>query len=179
MPSITSNSNITNTSSTETKASSTFLGKKTIFTSKKLQHTYQREIKLIQNRMSAKKCRQKKKNYIDNLEKELAQYKQLVEQYQTILSKNQSIEKAFNILAQNEQEALSEKEFTDIQINNIKNEYKNTQSWLQEELFIKFLQSIIPLEYKIFYKKFLKMETVENGDNILIAEKKITKNILM
>lgn len=129
--------------------------------------------------MSAKKCRQKKKNYIDTLEKELSQYKALVSQYQNIISKNQSIENAFNILNQKEKEALAKREFTEEQISNIKNEYKNAQSWLKEELFIKYIQSVIPLEYKIFYKKFLKMETVESGDNIITAEKKITKNILM
>ena len=129
--------------------------------------------------MSAKKCRQKKKNYIDTLEKELSQYKALVSQYQNIISKNQSIENAFNILNQKEKEALTEREFTEEQISNIKNEYKNAQSWLKEELFIKYIQSVIPLKYKIFYKKFLKMETVENGDDIITAEKKITKNILM
>ena len=129
--------------------------------------------------MSAKKCRQKKKNYIYTLEKELSQYKALVSQYQNIISKNQSIENAFNILNQKEKEALTEREFTEEQISNIKNEYKNAQSWLKEELFIKYIQSVIPLKYKIFYKKFLKMETVENGDDIITAEKKITKNILM
>ena len=129
--------------------------------------------------MSEKKCRQKKKNYIDTVEKELRPYTALVSQYQTIISKHQSIENAFNILNQKEKEALTEREFTEEQISNIKNEYKNAQSWLKEELFIKYIQSVIPLEYKIFYKKFLKMETVENGDDIITAEKKITKNILM
>ena len=129
--------------------------------------------------MSAKKCRQKKKNYIDTLEKELSQYKALVSQYQNIISKNQSIENAFNILNQKEKEALAEREFTEEQISNIKNEYKNAQSWLKEELFIKYIQSVIPLEYKIFYKKFLKMETVENGDDIITADNAIKdKNAL-
>lgn len=129
--------------------------------------------------MSAKKCRQKKKDYIDNLEKEVTKYKHLVEEYQNIIAKNQSIEKAFSILSQKEKEVLSERQFTEEQIISIRNEYKTAQNWLQEELFIKFVQSLIPLEYKIFYKKFLKMETIETGDSIVTAEKKITKNILM
>ena len=74
---------------------------------------------------------------------------------------------------------LSERQFTEEQIIAIRNEYKTAQNWLQEELFIKFIQSLIPLEYTIFYKKFLKMETIETGDNIVTVEKKITKNILM
>ena len=169
----------TNSSNSPHENKSSFLGKKTLFTSKRQAHTYQREIKLIQNRMSAKKCRQKKKDYIDNLEKEVAKYKHLVEEYQNIIAKNQSIEKAFSILSQKEKEVLSERQFTEEQIIAIRNEYKTAQNWLQEELFIKFIQSLIPLEYTIFYKKFLKMETIETGDNIVTVEKKITKNILM
>lgn len=58
-----------------------------MFTSKKSQYTYKREIKLIQNRMSAKKCRQKKKKYVETLENELAKYKLLVSQYQQMFAK--------------------------------------------------------------------------------------------
>ena len=74
-------------SSTDKKESSSFLGKKVLFTSKKSQYTYKREIKLIQNRMSAKKCRQKKKKYVETLENELAKYKLLVSQYQQMFAK--------------------------------------------------------------------------------------------
>ena len=71
--------------------------------------------------MSAKKCRQKKKNYIDTLEKELSQYKALVSQYQNIISKNQSIENAFNI-------ELGEVDFNYIDLFNTKGfEYKKRE----------------------------------------------------
>ena len=69
------------------KNSSLMLGKKNLFTLKKSQYTYKRQIKLLQNRMSSKKCRQKKKMYIESLEKELAKYKMLVSQYQQMFAK--------------------------------------------------------------------------------------------
>jgi hypothetical protein len=37
--------------------------------------------------MSAKKCRQKKKKYVETLENELAKYKLLVSQYQQMFAK--------------------------------------------------------------------------------------------
>ena len=69
------------------KNGSLMLEKKNLFTLKKSQYTYKRQIKLLQNRMSSKKCRQKKKMYIESLEKELAKYKMLVSQYQQMFVK--------------------------------------------------------------------------------------------
>ena len=79
--------NDNNDNSKEDKVKPSLLGKKTLFTSKKSQYTYKKEIKLIQNRMSAKKCRQKKKKYVETLENELAKYKLLVSQYQQMFAK--------------------------------------------------------------------------------------------
>lgn len=162
----------------EPEQKNNLLGKKVLFTSEKTAHTYHREIKLIQNRMSAKKCRQKKKNYIENMEKELSHYKNLVNNYQNILLKNQSIEDTFNLLIKKEEEATQEN-VSDTKVEEIKKEYKNAQNWLQEELIIKFIQSLVPLEYKIFYKKFLKLESVGKEDNLESVENKINKNIKM
>lgn len=76
-----------NNNNKEDKVKPSLLGKKTLFTSKKSQYTYKKEIKLIQNRMSAKKCRQKKKQYIETLENELKKYKLIVAQYQQMFAR--------------------------------------------------------------------------------------------
>lgn len=82
------NTNIINDNNNkEDKVEPSLLGKKTLFTSKKSQYTYKKEIKLIQNRMSAKKCRQKKKQYIETLENELKKYKLIVAQYQQMFAR--------------------------------------------------------------------------------------------
>jgi hypothetical protein len=39
--------------------------------------------------MSAKKCRQKKKDYLNNLEEQVEKYKIIINQYKNILKKNQ------------------------------------------------------------------------------------------
>ena len=81
------NHHIIHDNSKQDKVQPSLLGKKTLFTSKKSQYTYKKEIKLIQNRMSAKKCRQKKKQYIETLENELKKYKLIVAQYQQMFAR--------------------------------------------------------------------------------------------
>ena len=128
--------------------------------------------------MSAKKCREKKKDYLNNLEDQVEKYKKIINQYENIFQKNQSFENVFNQLNEKEN-YLYLNDIPDSKVEEIKKEYKNQQIWLQNKLLNKLIRIMIPLEYKIFYQKFLKLDIIEENDDIKIMKNKINNNILM
>jgi hypothetical protein len=128
--------------------------------------------------MSAKKCREKKKDYLNNLEDQVEKYKQIINQYENIFQKNQSFENVFNQLNEKEN-YLYLNDIPDSKVEEIKKEYKNQQIWLQNKLLNKLIRIMIPLEYKIFYQKFLKLDIIEENDDIKNMKNKINNNILM
>ena len=128
--------------------------------------------------MSAKKCREKKKDYLNNLEDQVEKYKKIINQYENIFQKNQSFENVFNQLNEKEN-YLYPNDIPDSKVEEIKKEYKNQQIWLQNKLLNKLIRIMIPLEYKIFYQKFLKLDIIEENDDIKNMKNKINNNILM
>ena len=128
--------------------------------------------------MSAKKCRQKKKDYLNNLEQQVEKYKIIINQYENIFQKNQSFENVFNQINEREN-YLFLNDIPDSKFEEIKKEYKNDQIWLQNKLLNKLIRIMIPLEYKIFYQKFLKLDIIEENDDITIMKNKINNNISM
>ena len=128
--------------------------------------------------MSAKKCRQKKKDYLNNLEEQVEKYKKIINHYENIFQKNQSFENVFNQINEREN-YLFLNDIPDSKFEEIKKEYKNDQIWLQNKLLNKLIRIMIPLEYKIFYQKFLKLDIIEENDDIKIMKNKINNNILM
>ena len=128
--------------------------------------------------MSAKKCRQKKKDYLNNLEDQVEKYKKIINQYENIFQKNQSFENVFNQINEREN-YLFLNDIPDSKFEEIKKEYKNDQIWLQNKLLNKLIRIMIPLEYKIFYQKFLKLDIIEENDDITIMKNKINNNISM
>ena len=128
--------------------------------------------------MSAKKCREKKKDYLNNLEDQVEKYKQIINQYENIFQKNQSFENVLNQLNEKEN-YLYLNDIPDSKVEEIKKEYKNQQIWLQNKLLNKLIRIMIPLEYKIFYQKFLKLDIIEENDDIKNMKNKINNNILM
>ena len=126
--------------------------------------------------MSAKKCRQKKKDYLNNLEEQVEKYKIIINQYENILKKNQCIENGFNKLNEKEKYLLIN-DVPDSKAEEIKKEYKNEQILLLNKLLNKLIRIMIPLEYKIFYRKLLKLEDIEENDDIQIMKNKINNNI--
>jgi len=128
--------------------------------------------------MSAKKCREKKKDYLNNLEDQVEKYKKIINQYENIFQKNQSFENVFNQLNEKEN-YLYLNDIPDSKVEEIKKEYKNQQIWLQNKLLNKLIRIMIPLEYKIFYQKFLKLDIIEENDDIKNMKNKINNNILM
>jgi hypothetical protein len=79
----------------------------------------------------------------------------------------------------------SEKELLSIapnnkkKIDNLKKDYTNNQKWLQIELFSKQINNMIPIEFKIFANKFIKMKNFEKGDDIETIINKISENLEM
>ena len=128
--------------------------------------------------MSAKKCRQKKKDYLNNLEEQVEKYKKIINHYENIFQKNQSFENVFNQINEREN-YLFLNDIPDSKFEEIKKEYKNQQIWLQNKLLNKLIRIMIPLEYKIFYQKFLKLDIIEENDDIKNMKNKINNNILM
>ena len=128
--------------------------------------------------MSAKKCREKKKDYLNNLEEQVEKYKKIINHYENIFQKNQSFENVFNQLNEKEN-YLYLNDIPDSKVEEIKKEYKNQQIWLQNKLLNKLIRIMIPLEYKIFYQKFLKLDMIEENDDIKNMKNKINNNILM
>ena len=128
--------------------------------------------------MSAKKCREKKKDYLNNLEDQVEKYKKIINQYENIFQKNQSFENVFNQLNEKEN-YLYLNDIPDSKVEEIKKEYKNQRMWLQNKLLNKLIRIMIPLEYKIFYQKFLKLDIIEENDDIKNMKNKINNNILM
>ena len=128
--------------------------------------------------MSAKKCKKKKKDYLNNLEDQVEKYKKIINQYENIFQKNQSFENVFNQLNEKEN-YLYLNDIPDSKVEEIKKEYKNQQIWLQNKLLNKLIRIMIPLEYKIFYQKFLKLDIIEENDDIKNMKNKINNNILM
>ena len=128
--------------------------------------------------MSAKKCREKKKDYLNNLEDQVEKYKKIINQYENIFQKNQSFENVFNKINEKEN-YLFLNDIPDSKFEETKKEYKNDQIWLQNKLLNKLIRIMIPLEYKIFYQKFLKLDIIEENDDITIMKNKINNNISM
>ena len=158
--------------------------------------------KLILNRESAKRSRLKKKNYIENLEKEYQILKEEImrlkssknslsrnnkEIFNDIIPNNNIIE---NIKIDNKIINLKDKEIMrlkkdelNIISNNLGkdsktiNNYINKQKKLLQNCLIKQIEIIIPTEIKNFQNKFLKIDEIKKDDSISIIKNKITRNL--
>lgn len=137
-----------------------------------------KELKLIQNRMSAKKSREKKKEYIEEIENELAKTKRELNEYKEIINKNKAIQAYINQMRINEEKAFNQI-LLDSELEEIKREYQVNQSILLNQLLNQLFQTIIPLELKLFYLKFLKLEEINDKDDIESIETKTVQNINM
>ena len=135
----------------------------------------EREEKLLKNRLSARKCRQKKKKYIISLEEQVKIYKEEIEKFKKEYEKKNHIENYFNILEKNEKEIekCSNKKKVDV----IKNEYIENQKILLNNLFIKQVKVMMPIECKIFQNKFIKVLLFEENDSPEIILNKIIDNL--
>ena len=135
----------------------------------------EREEKLLKNRLSARKCRQKKKKYIISLEEQVKIYKEEIEKFKKEYEKKNHIEHYFNVLEKNEKEIenCSNKKKVDV----IKNEYIENQKILLNNLFIKQVKVMMPIECKIFQNKFIKVLLFQDDDSPDIILKKTIDNL--
>jgi len=114
--------------------------------------------RLMKNRVSAKKCRQKKKLYLDDLEVKVKYLEKELEKYNS----QSSIEKLIDKLEKTENQISNSK-----QLNiNMKSDYQEIQNAALSLLFKKMINTIIPIEFKNFGNKFIKFIEIGKYQNI-------------
>ena len=147
------------------------------------------EDKLLMNRISARKSRLKKKQYIKCLEEETARLKNEI-----LLKKNIEIvpDKINSDLSKEDKEKndkffnkfiLFEKQEKEIKLKGqkkqagIMKQYENLQKALLREMLVKQIHCFIPLRLRIFGDKFIKLIEINEDDEISVIINKINENI--
>ena len=153
------------------------LSKKKLFSTEKVENNYSKQIKLLQNRMSAKNSRLKKKNYLKSLENQLNLYKSQIDYFKKIFSLNFNLENSFLNLKKIEDYCLNNN-LSETKLEEKKLEYNKIQNFLKKEYFIRLIKIFLPLECKIFFKKLLKLELINDNDTLFDIQNKVNKNII-
>ena len=147
------------------------------------------EDKLLMNRISARKSRLKKKQYIKCLEEETARLKNEI-----LLKKNIEIvpDKINSDLSKEDKEKndkffnkfiLFEKQEKEIKLKGqkkqagIMKQYENLQKSLLREMLVKQIHCFIPLRLGIYGDKFIKLIEINEDDEISVIINKINENI--
>ena len=142
--------------------------------------------KLLMNRISAKKSRMKKKNYIKNLEEEIIKNKTLVQEKiilekiynPNVINKNDHMNIQLNNILTNYDYLLKkEKEIEYNDNDDVFNEYSNIQKKLLQQIINQELKLSMPIKCKLFAEKYLKLENFEEFDSYSVILNKIEKNI--
>jgi hypothetical protein len=132
-----------------------------------------KQIRLLKNRVSARKCRQKKKSYINNLEAQIKGLKEEVEKHKQINKKEKNLEILIHQLESKEKElGTGNKKKQE----NCKKEYESIQRSVLSELFKKLICNIMPIDFKLFAQKFLKLNEIEAKDNLDNIIQKLNDN---
>ena len=156
----------------------------------------------IKNKISARKSRLKKKLYIEQLEKqydlvknELSEIKQKLGIFESNiipLNENEQIFNkhkiknnflnGFNNYLKIEELKLEENEIINEktnETNNINKIYSFTakQKIFLEQLLVSQIEIMMPIRVKIFQNKYLKLLTINKGDNINVIKNKIEENL--
>lgn len=138
--------------------------------------------KLLMNRLSARKSRLKKKLHIKNMEEELAQLKNNIQlsngfNFTSSELNNRESEKFFKhitLLQRQEKEVKNEGQKKK---QNIMHQYEVLQRQTLTELLIKQIYFMLPLRYKIFGEKYIKLINVLDDDSLSVINTKIDENI--
>ena len=149
----------------------------TSYNGSELDEQKEKELKLLKNRLSARKCRQKKKNYIRQLEEQVKTYKAELDNIKKESNKEKTIESYLSILEEKEKEIeeTSNKKKND----STKIEFVANQKILLNYLFLYQIKVMMPLECRLFQNKFIKLAQFEDGDNVETIIIKINNNIKM
>ena len=140
------------------------------------------EKRLLMNKLSARKSRQKKKEYVKCLEEELVKLK-------NDISFNKEIDNHFkDELGQNNNKLLNniinfEKQKKEIFIKGKKNQQEKmgkletSQKIILTKLLIRQINYSITLKFKIYEKKYLKLIPLSDDDSISTIISKVNKNL--
>ena len=167
------------------------ISKKIIFNSFKPDYftETQKQKKKINNKLSARKSRLKKKLYLEKLENELVLVKnELNEIKQKAKLNNQNKASNIEYLLNNKNLCDNCKHIDELKyeeksiisqesINKNVNSFSINQRTLLEQLFIKQIQIMMPIKIKIFQNKYLKLMTINDDDTFNVIKNKIDKNI--
>ena len=139
------------------------------------------------NKISARKSRQKKKEYIKYLEEELVKLKN------NTLNKKINNKSNINNINENDIDDKNKKFFNNIiliekhgkEINkdgqkkkaNLMKEYEVLQKILLKEMLIKQINYFIPLKFQIFGEKYIKLLPICEDDSISVVKTKINENL--
>jgi len=134
-----------------------------------------KELLKFRNKVSAKRSRAKKKEYINTLEKLLHKTKKEAE-YQRALNKNTSV-----LYALMDNFSKTEKDFMKFSSFNegskgAKQEYYEVQTQLLQELFKKMMKCLIPLNFKSFDDKLLNLMDITAFESFEELHGKIEHN---
>lgn len=140
------------------------------------------EQKLLKNKISARKSRQKKKDYIRCLEEELVKLKNEISFNKNIKSNlndenDETNNKFFNkIIVFEKQKENIYKEGQKKQ-SSLMRELEASQKIILKELLIKQINYSIPLKFQIFGKKYIKLIPLSDDDSITTIISKINENL--
>ena len=138
--------------------------------------------RLLMNKLSARKSRQKKKEYVKCLEEELVKLKNEISfnkkinnQFKGEISQNNN--KLFNniINFEKQKEKIYKKGKNDQQ--KLMEELETSQKIILTKLLIRQINYFIPLKFQIFEKKYLKLIPLSDDDSISIIISKVNKNL--
>ena len=134
-----------------------------------LSNKTKREEKLYKNKMSARKCRQKKKLYIENLEEMINEYQMQIKilkyEKEKERKENFSFDNTYKNLLHKEQILLTT-ENDSKKVDFAKKEYLSEQKILLNETFIKQVELLMPIDCKLFLNKFIKLKQIDTKDTI-------------
>ena len=157
----------------------------------KLNNAKKIDDKLLMNRISAKKSRLKKKQYIKCLEEEAARLKnQMILNEKTgsennnlgdlnfDLEKTEGKNKLFlnKIILLEKQEKEVKKDGQKKTINII-NQHEVLQKTLLREMLVKQIHLFLPLKYLIFGEKFIKLVKINEDDSLSVIISKVDENL--
>ena len=138
--------------------------------------------RLLMNKLSARKSRQKKKEYVKCLEEELVKLKNEISfnkkinnQFKDEISQNNN--KLFNniINFEKQKERIYKKGKNDQQ--KLMEELETSQKIILTKLLIRQINYFIPVKFQIFEKKYLKLIPLSDDDSISIIISKVNKNL--
>lgn len=151
------------------------------------------EDKLLMNRISARKSRLKKKQYIKCLEEEAARLKnQMILNVKNDINQNNNIQNLnINLKDNNEKNKIFLQKITllDNQEREVKSigqkkksgvikQYDVLRKAILSELLVKQIHLFIPLRYQIFGEKFIKLIQINEDDSLSVINTKIEENII-